>query len=71
MLKNGYYDYCYVTVNKDDKDRKASFEFTEGNSWETENVYTILVYYRPLAGRSDELIGLAQVSSLTGRQGIQ
>jgi hypothetical protein len=71
LLKNGYYDYCYVTVNKDDKDRKASFEFTEGNSWETENVYTILVYYRPLAGRSDELIGLAQVSSLTGRQGIQ
>lgn len=68
FLKNGYYDYCYVTVDKNDKNRKASFEFTEGNYWESENTYTILVYYRPLAGRSDELISVAQVNSLTGRQ---
>jgi len=68
FLKNGYYDYCYVTIDKDDKKRKASFQFTEGNYWESENNYTILVYYRPLAGRSDELIALAQVNSLTGRQ---
>jgi hypothetical protein len=68
FLKNGYYDYCYVTVDKNDKNRKASFEFTEGNYWESENTYTILVYYRPLAGRSDELISVAQVNSLSGRQ---
>jgi hypothetical protein len=70
FLKNGYYDYSYVTIDKNDKNRKASFEVTEGNYWESENNYTILVYYRPLAGRSDELIGIAQVNSLTGRQGI-
>lgn len=70
FLKNGYYDYSYVTIDKNDKNRKASFEVTEGNYWESENNYTILVYYRPLAGRSDELIGIAQVNSLTGRQGL-
>jgi hypothetical protein len=68
FLKNGYYDYCYVTIDKGDKNRKASFEFTEGNYWESENNYTILVYFRPLAGRSDELIGIAQINSLSGRQ---
>jgi hypothetical protein len=70
FLKNGFYDYCYVTVDKGDRYRIASFEHTEGNYWESENTYTILVYYRPLAGRSDELIGVAQVNSLSGRQGI-
>jgi hypothetical protein len=70
FLKNGYYDYCYVTIDRNDKNRKASFESTEGNYWESENTYTILVYYRPLAGRSDELIALANINSLTGRQPI-
>ena len=68
LLKQGYYDYCYVTVDKYGKNRSASFEFTEGNFWESENTYTILVYYRELAGRSDELIGIANVNSLAGRQ---
>jgi hypothetical protein len=70
FLKQGYYDYCYVTVDKNDPKRAASFEFTEGNYWESENDYTILVYYRELAGRYDELIGMANVNSLTGRQGL-
>lgn len=70
FLKNGYYDYCYVTIDKNDKNRKASFQFTEGNYWESENTYTILVYYRALAGRSDELISMSSVNSLTGRQGL-
>jgi Domain of unknown function (DUF5103) len=71
FLKQGYYDYAYVTVDQFDKKRAPSFEFTEGNYWETENSYTILVYYRPLAGRSDELVAIGQVNSLTGRQGRQ
>jgi hypothetical protein len=28
------------------------------------------VYYRALAGRADELVGITHVSSLTGRKGI-
>ena len=68
FLKQGYYDYTYVTVDKYGKPRKASFTKTEGDYWESENDYTILVYYRPLAGRADELVGIMQVNSLTGRK---
>lgn len=70
FLKQGYYDYCYATVDRNDRKRTASFEFTEGNHWETENDYIILVYYRPLAGRADELVGVGLVNSVANRQGI-
>jgi hypothetical protein len=59
-----------VTVDQNDKKRAASYEFTEGNYWDTENDYMILVYYRALAGRADELVGITHVNSLTGRKGI-
>ncbi|MEP7280310.1 MAG: DUF5103 domain-containing protein [Bacteroidota bacterium] len=67
LLKNGYYNYDYVTVDK--QGGPASFELTEGNLWDTENSYTILVYFRAINGRSDELIGVAHANSLTGRSG--
>lgn len=67
FLKMGYYDYCYATVDRNDKKRAASFDFTEGNYWESENNYTILVYYRQLGGRADELVGVTTINSLTGR----
>ncbi len=63
FLKQGYYDYMYVTIDKNDAKRKANFDTTEGNLWETENDYMILVYYRELAGRADRLIGFAKVNS--------
>lgn len=62
-LKQGFYDFSYVTAEKEKNGLSASFEFTEGNYWETENDYTILVYYRPIGGRADELIGLGVFSS--------
>jgi hypothetical protein len=67
LLKNGHYDYTYITIDK--QGGPASFEFTEGNLWDTENNYTILVYYRAINGRSDELVGVAHINSLTGRNG--
>ncbi len=67
FLKQGYYDYMYVTIDKKDGKRKAVFDVTEGNLWETENEYMIIVYYRELAGRADRLIGVARVNSLTVR----
>ncbi|MBO9572020.1 MAG: DUF5103 domain-containing protein [Chitinophagaceae bacterium] len=63
FLKQGYYDYMYVTIDRDDPKRMASFVDTEGDLWETENEYTILVYYRPLAGRVDELIAITRINS--------
>ena len=63
FLKQGYFDYMYVTIDRDDPKRRPDFSETEGNIWETENDYMILVYYRPLAGRVDELIGFTRLSS--------
>ena len=65
LLKQGYYNYSYITVDQNNPDRPASFAVTEGNHLETENDYTILVYYRQLGGRSDELVGFTKLNSLT------
>lgn len=70
FLKQGFYDYCYATVDRNDPKRTASFEFTEGNYWGSDNDYMILVYYRPLAGRADELVGVGTVNSVANRQGL-
>ncbi|HEY9364303.1 MAG TPA: DUF5103 domain-containing protein [Chitinophagaceae bacterium] len=70
FLKQGFYNYSYVTVpdNKSEGD-KISYEPTEGNYWNTENEYAVLVYYRPFGARADELIGYAQVNSLPAKPG--
>lgn len=67
FLKQGYYSYSYVTVDRKDPARMASFEFTEGNHLETENDYMILVYYRPFGARADELVGTLKFNSRNGR----
>lgn len=66
-LKQGYYTYTYVT--RDAKNAKSTplVEQTDGNYWETENDYTVLVYYRSLSGRHDELIGVSTINSLNSR----
>lgn len=67
FLKQGYYNYNYVTIDQNDAKRVPSYEFTEGNNWDAENDYMILVYYRALAGRADELVGITHINSTTGR----
>lgn len=65
FLKQGYYNYSYVTLADNRKEgEKYAFENTEGNYAETENSYTVLVYYRAFGARADELVGYANVSSL-------
>jgi len=63
LLKQGYYNYSYVTLPEKKGDEKFSFENTEGNYWGTENSYQVLVYYRSFGGRSDELIAYATLNS--------
>ena len=67
LLKQGYFDYTYVAV---DKNNPAIKKEMDGNNFETENNYTILIYYRPYTGRSDELIGISSFNSRTDRPGI-
>ncbi len=56
LVKQGGYDYQYWFVPSGDK--KVSLQRTEGSHWETENEYTIYVFYRPFGSRADQLVGL-------------
>jgi hypothetical protein len=64
LLKMGVYNYAYVTLSRHDPSPAPSFEFTEGNYFETENNYDILVYYRPLGGRADQLVGMYSLNTM-------
>jgi len=65
LLKQGFYDYVYATL--DPVTRAFETDQTEGNAWETENVYMVLVYYRELGGRYDQLLGISTVNSQFAR----
>ncbi len=60
QLKQGIYNYQYVTV--DQQGRINDIEF-EGSHAQTENVYEILVYHRPISGRADALVGYSLIHS--------
>jgi hypothetical protein len=66
-LKQGYYDYGYALKETTGGREVFVTDKTEGNFWETENSYTVLVYYRSLGGRSDELVAIGRINSLGGR----
>jgi hypothetical protein len=69
LLKQGFYNYSYVTTDGSGEKTIFTYENTEGNYWGTENAYTILVYYRPFGGRADELIGFTTLNSIFQRPG--
>ena len=50
-------------MEKGDESDRVDYEVTEGNWYETENQYTILIYYRPFGARYDQLIGVKSLSS--------
>lgn len=63
MLKQGYYDYAYATVSRNAKVKTPNLSHIEGDWYETENLYTILIYYRPFGERYDRVIGAATFTS--------
>jgi hypothetical protein len=65
LIKQGYYNYHYVTAipSPDGGKYHASLDFTEGNHWETENAYHVLVYHREIGIRYDRLIGYKRFQS--------
>jgi len=67
LLKQGYYDYTYIFVDKDNPSIRAQMD---GDNFEAENEYTILIYYKPFIGRSDELIGVASFDSRTDQPAL-
>jgi hypothetical protein len=60
-LKQGYYNYEYVMLR--DNDKYADDFFVEGMHQETENEYTVLVYYHRQGSWVDELVAVKKVSS--------
>jgi len=67
FLKQGYYNYGYMLVDKNDPSLHTELD---GNNWETENSYTILVYYKSFTDLSDQLIGISKLNTRTDRPGF-
>jgi hypothetical protein len=59
-LKQGVYDYIYAAIPI--AGGAPDFDLLEGNWHESENFYTILLYYRPFGQRYDRLIGVEAIS---------
>lgn len=60
LLKQGFYDYYYTYKN----DEGIDIEPIEGSWFETENEYTMLVYYSPFGGDYDQLISVGHINSV-------
>jgi hypothetical protein len=54
-LKQGGYNYMYYAQNAQGK---MSLLPLEGSHWQTQNEYTIDVYYKPFGARYDRLVGV-------------
>lgn len=59
-LKQGFYNYKYVTVN--DKNELEEGAIC-GNFYETENNFKVIVYYRDLGARYDRIVGMGEGTS--------
>ena len=63
FLKQGYYDYQYALKTTQNSSVTYSSSSTEHDAWETENAYLVLVYFKELGGRYDQLIAVRQFNS--------
>lgn len=55
LLKQGAYNYQYLWVS--DGDRVGQTSVVDGDKYQTQNQYLVLVYHRPSGGRYDQLVG--------------
>ena len=62
FLKQGYYNYLYIV--KDGKTNRPDLSLIEGNHWETENEYTVWVYFHENGDLYDRLIAVQDFSSI-------
>lgn len=59
LVKQGLYSWLYLYVPEGSTVGQTAP--AEGNFYETENEYLILVYHRPFGGRYDQLVGMTSV----------
>ena len=69
-MKQGYYNYTYAVVPRTKNKYSLPYNTSEidGDWYETENDYTILLYYRPQGGRNDRIIGMGSLNSVKNRR---
>ncbi|GLB52182.1 DUF5103 domain-containing protein [Neptunitalea chrysea] len=60
LLKQGFYNYKYVIV---DSNNNVDYDFIDGNFYQTENSYMVLLYYRGYGDLYDSLIGIGYGNS--------
>ena len=60
FLKQGFYNYTYVTT---DASNKINTHKIEGSFYQTENEYSVIVYYRKYGERFDQVIGFGSANS--------
>ncbi|SDW73460.1 type IX secretion system plug protein [Aequorivita viscosa] len=61
LFKQGFYNYKYVVVNRDGTVDSGA---VSGDFWQTENDYTVVVYFRDLGARYDRIIGMGAANSI-------
>ena len=61
LLKQGFYNYKYIISHDNNSIDEG---FIDGNFYQTENIYKVLVYYRDLGRRYDKIIGVGEGSSI-------
>lgn len=59
LLKQGFYNYTFVGV---DKNNNINTRLIRGSFFETENEYTVIVYYKPIGGFFDRVIGIGSAT---------
>ncbi|MFD0963454.1 type IX secretion system plug protein [Pseudofulvibacter geojedonensis] len=60
LIKQGFVNYKFITLTNN----KIDHSFIDGNFYQTENEYTVVVYYRDIGARYDQVIGLGSASSI-------
>jgi hypothetical protein len=63
LMKQGFYNYTYAIRDANSKVKVADLGAVDGNWWEAENAYSILIYYRPFGQMYDRIIAMNQVQS--------
>jgi len=59
LIKQGFVNYKFITFTNNEIDHSL----IDGNFYQTENEYTVLVYYKKQGDRYDKVIGIGSASS--------
>ena len=59
LMKQGFHNYTFITQDTSGEISQADIR---GNFSKTENEYTVIVYYKPLGGLFDRVIGVGSIT---------